>query len=130
MAELHVDLVSPEREVWSGEATLVLARTLEGELGIMPGHAPLLGTLVADGVVRVRQGDDEVLVAAVHGGFLSVSENQVSILAELAELAEEVNVERARAELNDALSRGDQDEEAVAQAARARGRLRAAGQEV
>lgn len=130
MAQLYVELVSPEREVWSGEATMVLARTLEGELGILPNHAPLLGQLAEGGVVIVRRpGDEEDLSAAVHGGFFSVSENRVSILSEIAELANEVDVDRARRALDRAAEAGADDEVAAAAAERARARLRAAGQD-
>ncbi len=96
MAELHVELVSVEREIWSGEASQVTARTTEGEIGVLPGHAPLLGQLADGGTVRIfEQGGGEV-VAAVHGGFLSVTDKGVSILAETAEIASEIDVERAR----------------------------------
>jgi F-type H+-transporting ATPase subunit epsilon len=83
---LHVELVSVEREVWSGEADSVVARTTEGEIGLLPGHAPLLGQL-AEGydVTIVRQGSDP-LVVNVSGGFLSVTDQGVTILAESATL--------------------------------------------
>ena len=84
MAELHVEVVSAERGVWSGQAREVIARTSEGELGVLPGHAPLLGQLADGGVVRILiEGADEVLVA-VHGGFLSVTDEGVTVLAEVA----------------------------------------------
>ncbi|MQA87353.1 MAG: F0F1 ATP synthase subunit epsilon [Streptosporangiales bacterium] len=131
MAKLRVELVAPERQVWSGEADMVLARTLEGELGILPNHAPLFGALVEGGVVRVHEsaGSEEV-VAAVSGGFLSVTENRVSILAEYAELGQEVDVEEAHRALERALADADHDEEAQAEVERQRARLRASGQEV
>ena len=71
---MQVQLVAPDRMVWSGEAEIVLARTVDGELGILPRHAPLLGVLVEYPVTIRRTGEDD-LVAAVHGGFLSVSES-------------------------------------------------------
>ena len=80
---LRVDLVSVEREVWSGSAREVLARTTEGELGILPGHTPLLGQLAEGGTVRVMLSDGGELVAAVHGGFLSVTDEGVTVLAEI-----------------------------------------------
>jgi F-type H+-transporting ATPase subunit epsilon len=83
---LHVELVSVEREVWSGEADSVIARTTEGEIGILPGHAPLLGQL-ADGYdVRILQAGGSELAVHVSGGFLSVTEGGVTILAESATL--------------------------------------------
>ena len=78
---LQVELVSPEKKVWSGEAVSVSARTLEGDLGILTDHAPLLGVLV-DGKVVIKGTDGSTNEFNVSGGFLSVSNNRVSILAE------------------------------------------------
>jgi F-type H+-transporting ATPase subunit epsilon len=78
---LQVELVSPEKKVWSGEAVSVSARTLEGDLGILTDHAPLLGVLV-DGKVVIKGSDGSTSEFNVDGGFLSVSNNRVSILAE------------------------------------------------
>ena len=78
---LKVELVSPEKKVWSGEAVSVSARTLEGDLGILTDHAPLLGVLV-DGKVTIKGTDGSVSEFNVAGGFLSVSNNRVSSLAE------------------------------------------------
>ena len=78
---LKVELVSPEKKVWSGEAVSVSARTLEGDLGILTDDAPLLGVLV-DGKVVIKGTDGSVSEFNVNGGFLSVSNNRVSILAE------------------------------------------------
>jgi F-type H+-transporting ATPase subunit epsilon len=125
VAELHVELVSVDREVWSGDATQVIARTTEGELGILPGHAPLLGELAAGGVVTIYQSGGAQLLVAVHGGFLSVTEEGVTVLAEVAELADDIDTSRAQAALQRARSEDDQ-----AAARRAEGRLRAAGQPV
>jgi F-type H+-transporting ATPase subunit epsilon len=122
VAELHVELVSVEREVWSGEADEVIARTTEGELGILPGHAPLLGQLVDGGTVRILQSGGEI-VAAVHGGFLSVTDQGVTVLAEVAEMGSDVDAARARSALERARSAGD-----AAAERRAESRLRAAGQ--
>ena len=130
MATLHVELVAVERLLWSGEATMVIARTTEGELGILPRHAPLLGQLAEPGVVRIKQEGGEELVVAVHGGFLSVTEDGVSILAELAELADEIDVPRAREALERARAAGDDDPDARAAEHRALSRLRAAGEAV
>jgi F-type H+-transporting ATPase subunit epsilon len=86
VAQLRVELVSVENKVWSGEADMVVARTTEGELAILPGHAPLLGQLIEDGLVRIQRAGEE-LAYAVDGGFLSVTAEGVSILAETAEPA-------------------------------------------
>jgi F-type H+-transporting ATPase subunit epsilon len=128
VATLQVELVAVERMIWSGEATMVIARTTEGELGVLPGHAPLLGELAPGGVVRIRAESGEDLVVAAHGGFLSVTEKGVSILAESAEIASEIDVERAREALRRAEADGD-DPDAQAAARRAQSRLRAAGQD-
>ena len=128
MATMHVELVSVERRLWSGEANAVYARTTEGELGVLPGHIPLLGALAPGWVVRIdRVGEDELRVA-VHGGFLSVRKEGVSVLAEMAETSTDVDVARAREALRRA--EGDQSSEGVAARQRAMGRLRAAGESV
>ena len=130
---LTVELVSAERAIWSGSANFVTARTLVGELGILPGHISLLGVLAEGYTVRITGGDagDGVEVAA-HGGFLSVSNDEVTILAEVAELSTDIDVSRARAALDRATSgtAEDDDESREAAAARARARLAAAGQPV
>jgi F-type H+-transporting ATPase subunit epsilon len=129
VATLQVELVAVERKIWSGEARMVIARTTEGELGILPGHAPLLGQLAEGGVVTIRGAEGEDVIVAAHGGFLSVTEKGVSILAETAEISTEIDVERAR----EALARAEADADdagALAASRRAQSRLRAAGQTV
>jgi len=127
---LHVELVSVERPVWSGEATMVIARTTEGELGILPGHAPLLGELAEGFTVRIQQEDGAELIAAVHGGFLSVTGEGVSVLAEVAELAEDVDVARARAAYDRTAGAAADDDAEQAARNRSMSRLRAAGETV
>jgi F-type H+-transporting ATPase subunit epsilon len=78
---LNVELVSPQERVWSGQAKFISARTIEGDLGVLPDHAPLFGVLV-DGVVRIDGVDGASTEFNVHGGFISVSNNRVSILTE------------------------------------------------
>ena len=78
---LNVELVSPTQQVWSGQATFISARTIEGDLGVLPGHAPLFGVLV-DGAVSIRGVDGSTQEFNVQGGFISVSNNRVSILTE------------------------------------------------
>ncbi|HEY8789324.1 MAG TPA: F0F1 ATP synthase subunit epsilon [Actinopolymorphaceae bacterium] len=125
--DLHVELVQADRLLWSGDAHLVVARSLSGDLGVMPGHEPLLAVL-ADGVVYIRQDDGDGVQAAVLGGFLSVADNRVSILAEQAELASEIDVEDARRALEAARSGHIEDDQMSATEAtrRAEARLRAA----
>ena len=78
---LNVELVSPTEQVWSGQATFVSARTIEGDLGVLPGHSPLFGVLV-DGAVSIKAVDGTTKEFKVQGGFLSVSNDRVSILTE------------------------------------------------
>lgn len=125
---MQVRLVSVERPIWSGMANAVYARTTEGEIGILPGHSPLLGALAPGWLVRIQQTDGVEQRVAVHGGFLSVRPDGVSVLAEMAESADEIDIARAREALQQA---GDsQDEESVAARNRALSRLRAAGEQV
>lgn len=118
MAEMSVELVAPDRQLWSGQATFVFARTTEGEIGILPHHIPLVAELVEGEMVRIDTTDGEEVHAAVHGGFLSVTERGVSILAEGAELRAEIDVEQAKLDFQ------SEDEEVRT---RAKARLRAAG---
>jgi F-type H+-transporting ATPase subunit epsilon len=121
MAELHVELVAADRKVWSGEATIVIARTTDGDIGVQAGHQPVLGVLES-GPVTIRQADGSTVVAAVHGGFVSYADSNLSILAEIAELADEIDVDRAKRALDDAGTQKDASAER-----RAETRLRAAG---
>ncbi|GAC1326799.1 MAG: F0F1 ATP synthase subunit epsilon [Mycobacteriales bacterium] len=130
MADIHVEIVAVEGAVWSGDAHLVIARTTEGELGILANHVPLLGQLAEGGVVRVLQDGGEEVVAAVHGGFLSVTADGVSVLAEVAEMADDIDVSRARSALERAQGADVDDEAAQAALKRAESRLRAAGEPV
>jgi F-type H+-transporting ATPase subunit epsilon len=88
MAELSVSLVSAAQEVWSGMASMVVARTTEGEIGILPGHEPMLAILGA-GEVRVTQTSGKKVVANAEDGFLSVENNTVTIVARNAGLVSE-----------------------------------------
>ncbi len=83
-SNLIVEVVSPDKRVWSGEATMVSARTLEGDIGILPDHAPLLGVLV-DGKVEIKTVGGAKVEFTINGGFLSVSQNHVSVLGQAAE---------------------------------------------
>jgi F-type H+-transporting ATPase subunit epsilon len=123
VAELHVEVVAVDRNVYSGEASMVVARTTEGEIGVLPGHAPLLGELAEGGVVTISETGGGQIVAAVHGGFLSVTDQGVTILAEVAEMAADIDTSRAQSALERGRSEGDE-----AAVRRAEGRLRAAGQ--
>lgn len=85
MATMQVRLVSPEKSVWEGEADQVSARTLEGDIGILAGHAPTLGVLAEGHQVRIKAAGQQIVVD-VDGGFLSVTADGVTILAETAEM--------------------------------------------
>ncbi|RAV34307.1 F0F1 ATP synthase subunit epsilon [Corynebacterium heidelbergense] len=102
MAEIAAQLVAVERALWSGQATSVTAQTTEGEIGVLPGHEPLLGQLVENGVVTIRTTDGDKLVAAVQGGFLSVARDKITILADSAVWADEVDTADAEARVRDA----------------------------
>jgi len=95
---LQVELVAADRTVWSGEATMVIARTVEGDVGVLRGHAPML-SLLTEAVVEIAQVDGNVVIATVDGGFLSVAGDRVSILSERSLLSDEINIDEARAEL-------------------------------
>jgi F-type H+-transporting ATPase subunit epsilon len=129
VATVHVELVSVERLLWSGEATIVIARTTEGELGVLPGHAPLLGQLSDGGVVIIRREGGDDLTVAVHGGLLSVTDDGVSILADMAEMSGEIDADRARQALERARAVGDDPDAKLAEL-RALSRLRAVGEPV
>jgi F-type H+-transporting ATPase subunit epsilon len=107
-AALQLELVAADRLVWSGQVSSVITRTTEGELGILANHAPLMAVLVGT-TVEVRPVDGERWVAAIDGGFLSVANNRVSILVEEAEMSGDIDVERARRDLEQARTAGDDD---------------------
>jgi F-type H+-transporting ATPase subunit epsilon len=91
MPRLEVFLVTPEREVWSGEATMVIARGTEGEVGILAGHAPLLIRLMKGGTVRIQHGGTEEK-AEVDGGFMHVSTDAEADVTRVDVLAESVSL--------------------------------------
>jgi len=121
---LHVELVAADRLVWSGEATMVIARTTEGDVGILPNHAPML-SVVIEGVVDIQTDEGETWVAAVDAGFLSVANNRVSVLAERAEMSHEIDLEKARHDLERAQAAGENDDAAAEAYRRAAARIRA-----
>lgn len=126
---MTVEVVSPEQVLYSGEGTMVITRTLGGgEIAFQPGHAPFLGAL-QECHTRVFLADGTVEHIAVHGGFVEVSNNKVSILSDAAELGSSIDVERARAakERAEAALRHAHDAEAICALARANARLNAAG---
>jgi F-type H+-transporting ATPase subunit epsilon len=122
----RVALVVPDRELWSGEAGTVIAKTTEGDIGVLTGHSPLFGILAEGSLVEIIT-EETTVKAAVSGGFLSVADNQVSILAAQARLGQEVDKEEARRELDTALSEASTGPEEPAEAKYARALLRAAG---
>jgi F-type H+-transporting ATPase subunit epsilon len=134
---LHVELLMPDRTLWSGEAGMVIAKTMDGDIGILPGHSPVFGILSPGSLVRIRDvpgeesaGGDAVR-AAVRDGFLSVTDNRVSILASSGQLAGDVDVATARTELDTATAEAGSSAavEESAEVRYARARLRAAGEQ-
>jgi F-type H+-transporting ATPase subunit epsilon len=133
---LHVEVLLPDRSLWSGEAGLVIAKTIDGDIGVQTGHSPVFGILSPGSVVRVREvpGDEspgDVVRAAVRDGFLSVTANRVSILASSGELSRDVDASAAQADLDaaiEAAGSGAAAEESP-EVRYARARLRAAGEQ-
>lgn len=108
----HVELVTPEKTAVSGDAVFVLARSLDGDIGVLAGHAPMLVGLDI-GRLEIHMEDGNVVNAAVHGGFMEVSPERVSVLADVTELQGEIDLaqaERARDEALEALGRDESDE--------------------
>ena len=123
---LHVELVAADRTVWSGEAAMIIARTLEGDIGVLRGHAPTL-SLLTPSVIEIQvAGTNQLVVAAVDGGFLSVANDRVSILAERVERAEDIEVDQARVDLEEARRLLDSSNEAEQRVRHAEARIRAA----
>lgn len=135
---LRVELVVPEGEIWAGPAEMVIAKTLEGDIGVLTGHTPVLGILAEGSLVRITPedgsdaaaGDTGEVVAAVNGGFFSVADDRVSVLAREAQLGGEVDARAARAALEEAMQRAEGSaggDEEPADARYFRALLRAAG---
>jgi len=126
---MQVELVSPEKVVFSGEATQVITRTLGGgEIAFLPGHAPFVGALT-ENHTRITLADGSQLDVAVHGGFVQVGGDKVSILSDIAELGQDIDRERAigAKERAEARLRTEEDADAAAALARAHARLNASG---
>jgi F-type H+-transporting ATPase subunit epsilon len=129
MAEpMQVELVSPERILYSGEAEMVICRSTDGDIAFLADHAPFIGALEI-GVVRIKTTGGGEEVAAVHGGFVEVRDNRVIILSDVAELASQIDVERARRQKDEAEEklRQDHDADGESQLRRAHVRLEVAG---
>jgi F-type H+-transporting ATPase subunit epsilon len=129
---LDVALVSPERILYTGEADMVICRTTDGEIGFLTGHAPFVGAL-GIAVVRIHRADGEIVRAAVHGGFVEIRDNRLTILSDVAELPEQIDADRARVAKDAAerrLATDSDDAEAAAALRRAEVRLEVAGQTV
>ena len=124
---LRVALVVPDRELWAGEARTVVAKTLEGDIGVLTGHSPVFGILAEGSLVEILSDGADPVRAAVSGGFLSVADDRVSILAERALLSDEVDREEARRELDAAQAEGSGSAEEPHEVKYARAQLRAVG---
>jgi F-type H+-transporting ATPase subunit epsilon len=126
---MQVELVSPERILFSGEADMVICRTMSGgDVAFLPGHAPFLGALAIHSA-RIKRPDGSEEAAAVHGGFVHVRDNTVIILSDVAELASQIDAERARRakEAADERARDVDDADAHAALQRAVVRIDVAG---
>ena len=120
---LQVELVSPEQILYSGEAEMVVARTSEGDIAFLTGHSPFIGSLGIGAVtIRTTEGTEEK--AAVHGGFVEVSGDRVTILSDVAELASQIDRNRAQRAVEDAERRSRETDDVEAEAALRRARLR------
>lgn len=128
MTDMQLDLVAVERTVWSGRASMVIARTVEGDIGVMPGHAPLLAQLQEGFAATVVEPNGNVSSVAVHGGFLSVTRQGVTILAEDADLREEIDVAKARTTYDHAKAQNSDTTADETELRRARAQLLAAGE--
>jgi F-type H+-transporting ATPase subunit epsilon len=125
----RVEVVSPERIVFSGETTQIITRTIGGgEIAFLPGHTSFLGALT-ENHTRVWLSDGTIMNLAIHGGFVEVSDNVVTLLSDGAELGSEIDIERARRALERAeeLMRTENSTEVEASLRRAHARLAAAG---
>jgi F-type H+-transporting ATPase subunit epsilon len=122
MAVLNVALTSVDRNVWSGQASAVIARTVEGDIGILAGHEPYLA-LLEDGEVRIDRVEGTPMYVAVHGGFFSVDADEVKILVEYAELGEEIDLARAERARDRAIAAGADDPAEIAALRRAESRI-------
>jgi F-type H+-transporting ATPase subunit epsilon len=129
---LQVEMVSPEGIKYTGDADMVIARTLGGgDIAFLPGHVPFLGALDTWTLeIRLANGGDRL--AAVHGGFVEVRNDHITILSDIAELDDQIDIERAKraAAAAEEANRGSDDAAAEASLRRAHARLRAAGQDV
>jgi F-type H+-transporting ATPase subunit epsilon len=116
---VEVHLVTPEREIWTGPAEMLIARGIDGELGILAGHQPMLVQL-AIGPLRIHREGGELLAAVVDGGFLHVGTHEgvtrADVLASQAELAAEIDVEQARRDLAELEARSADLEDAELEA--------------
>ena len=121
---LQVELVAADRVVWSGGATMVIARTVDGDVGVLRGHAPVLSAL-ADAVVEITPEEGTEVIATVDGGFLSVANDRVSILSEHVLLAHEIDLSEAEVELEEARRLLGTNNDAEKRIRRAEARIRA-----
>ncbi len=129
---LHVELVVPDGEIWAGNARMVIAKTLDGDLGVLTGHPSVLGLLAEGSVVRIldpenASGGGSEVMAAVSSGFLSVHDDRVSVLAREAELGSQVDRATVQSGLDTALAQLGPGEEESAGIKYSRALLRAAG---
>ena len=133
---LHVELLMPDRSLWSGEAGMVIAKTIDGDVGVLAGHSPMFGILSPGSLVRIQPAggsSDEAsgaeVRAAVRDGFLSVTNDRVSILASSGSLGGDVDRPAAHADLDAATAAAGSTPEESVDVKYARAQLRAAGEQ-
>jgi F-type H+-transporting ATPase subunit epsilon len=123
VATMQVEVVSAEKQLFSGEATELYARALDGEIGILPGHQPAVIALDI-GPVHVRLEDGTSERIAVHNGFLYVGRDRTIVLADTAELASEIDTARAEARVRELEQQLDRDDDAALRDSLAKARVR------
>jgi F-type H+-transporting ATPase subunit epsilon len=123
MATMQVEVVSAEKQLYSGEATELYARALDGEIGVLPGHQPAVIAL-AIGAVNVKLEDGSTERIAVHNGFLYVGRDKTVVLADTAELASDIDVQRARAKVSKLEQQLEREDDASLRSELAKARLR------
>jgi F-type H+-transporting ATPase subunit epsilon len=105
---LKVEVVATDGQIWSGQASTIVLKTKSGEIGILPGHSPLLASL-SDGSIMIRPVEGDEIKVAAHGGFVTVDSNNVIVLAQTAELATSIDVKRAEKAQEEAIKTGDKE---------------------
>ena len=124
---LNVAVVSAERALWTGQARSLVAKTPEGDIGILAGHEPVLALLVESAPLSIEEPYGTKVIVAVHGGFFSVAGSDINVIAEVAELAEDIDLGRAQSALARIQADGIVDDDEASALKRAETRIQVAG---